>query len=265
MVRSEILSFGSALSTQLDTIGALVLRETHVRFGRTRLGYLWLLIEPIAHIIVLTVIYFMLNRRAPLGGSMPLFLLTGLLPYFLWNKVARRLSTTFTSDRALLHLPVITGFDLLVARSFLEGVTWLLVASALISILVVTGHGHWPTHVTSLAGVVAVTFMLSFGIGTINAVLGKMFSSWQNIFDIAIRPLYICSGIFYLVDQLPAAIKSILIWNPIVHAIEWFRYSFYPTYSSATMDQAYLIKFSVIVFSLALLVERLALRRVSSE
>jgi len=255
----------SALQVQVDVIGALCLRETHVRFGRTRLGIVWAFLEPIAHAVILTLMYFVLNRQAPVGGSMPLFFLTGLLPYFLWDKICRRLATSFTSDRTLLKLPLITNLDVLIGRALLEGAVWILVAFVLIRLLVATGYGELPFDIRSLCSAVCVTFILGFGIGSINATMSTLFRSWPQIFSIATRPLYLSSGVFYLVDQLPEMARRVLVWNPIVHAIEWFRSSFYPAYGSVTLDRLYLVQWAVCSLVLGLAIERLARRRISAQ
>ena len=259
-----MIAAGSALRNQADIVGALVLRETHTRFGRTRLGYVWVLIEPITHAIGLSVVHYTLGRRSPLGGSMALFFMTGLLPFFLWSKVSHRLVSAFTSDRPLLNVPVVTNLDILCARALLEGATWLVVSTILISILVAIGFSDWPIEFESLCGVVSATFLLAVGVGSINATLTALLQSWHNVFYIITRPLYLASGIFYLVDQVPASAQRFLVWNPLVHAIEWMRISFYPAYTPMTLDRAYLVGWAVCTCVLALVLERIARRKVSA-
>ena len=50
---------------KLDVIRAIILRETRVRFGRKRLGYLWALLEPMLHILALSGIFILFNRVSP--------------------------------------------------------------------------------------------------------------------------------------------------------------------------------------------------------
>lgn len=252
------------IKNQAEVVGALVLRETHTRFGRTRLGYIWVLIEPVAHAVGLSVLYYILGRRSPLGGSMSLFFMTGLLPFFLWNKVSHRLVSAFTSDRPLLGVPAVTHLDILIARAFLEGAAWVTVTTILIWLLVVFGYSDPPHDIEALCGAAAVTFLLGFGIGSINATLTALMRSWQNVFLIVTRPLYLASGVFYLVDQLPDTARRILVWNPLVHAIEWFRSAFYPAYMSMTLDKSYLVSWAVCTVVIGLAIERLARRKVSS-
>lgn len=254
----------AAIGSQAEILGALVLRETHVRFGRTRLGYLWALVEPLGHAAALALVYYTLGRRSPVGGSMALFFLTGLMPFFLWYKVSHRLVSAFTSDRPLLGVPAVTHLDILLARALLEGGAWVVVAAILFALLVALGFADPPTDLEGLCGAIGATYLLGIGIGAINATVTALLRSWQNVFQIATRPLYLASGVFYVVDQLPDAARQILVWNPLVHAIEWVRASFYPAYTTMTLDKGYLVSWAVYTFAIGLAVERLGRRKVSS-
>jgi capsular polysaccharide transport system permease protein len=253
-----------AVFVQLQVIGAIILRETHTRFGRTRIGVLWLLIEPVAHAVMLGILYFVLGRRSPLGGSVPLFFMTGLMPYFLWNKVSNRLVSSFISDRPLLSVPLVSTLDILIARAALEGAAWTVVCLILFTGLVGIGYGEWPADLQIVAAASLATFCLGFGVGSINATLTALFPSWQTIYFILMRPLYLASGVFYLVDQTPDLAYRILIWNPVVHSIEWFRTGFYAGYTSISLDRAYLVQWALYSCVIGLAMERLFRRKIRS-
>ena len=56
-------------------------------------------------------------------------------------------------------------------------------------------------------------------------------------FVFILTPLTFLSGVFAPVDQLPAAVASIIRFNPIFHAIDGFRYGFLGT-SAGAVDPA---------------------------
>jgi capsular polysaccharide transport system permease protein len=261
---TQAATFRSALRTQGEVLGSLVLRETHVRFGATRLGYVWVLIEPMAHALGLSLLYYLMGRNSPVGGNVVLFFMTGLMPFFLWNKVSRRLLTSFTSDRPLLLMPIVTRLDILISRAMLEGTAWIVVSTILFTALVSYDMASPPHDLEALCAATAITFIFGFGVGTINATVTALLRSWHTIFLIITRPLYLASGVFYLVDQLPNAARNVLAWNPLVHCVEWFRSAFYPSYTTMTLDKDYLLKWAIATFVIGLALERMARRRVTS-
>ncbi|HFO7348730.1 TPA: ABC transporter permease, partial [Escherichia coli] len=73
----------SGFEVQKVTVEALFLREIRTRFGKFRLGYLWAILEPAAHLLVLLGIFGYIMHRTMPGISFPVFLLNGLIPFFI--------------------------------------------------------------------------------------------------------------------------------------------------------------------------------------
>jgi tetratricopeptide (TPR) repeat protein len=70
------------LNTQRRVIRALVIRETRTRFGDSRLGYGWALLEPVLHITLLSVVFALLmHGNPPIGTEFFIFYFTGLIRY----------------------------------------------------------------------------------------------------------------------------------------------------------------------------------------
>jgi hypothetical protein len=75
--------FVERLKTQGRVIHALIIRETRTRFGDSRLGYGWALIEPILHIALLSAVFSLLMRgQPPIGTHFFVFYYTGLIRYY---------------------------------------------------------------------------------------------------------------------------------------------------------------------------------------
>ena len=78
----QLPGFAERLRTQLRVIRALIIRETRTRFGESRLGYGWALIEPIAHIALLSAVFaWLMKGQPPIGREFFIFYYTGVIPY----------------------------------------------------------------------------------------------------------------------------------------------------------------------------------------
>jgi tetratricopeptide (TPR) repeat protein len=74
------------LKSQARVVHALIIRETRTRFGDSRLGYGWALIEPILHIVLLAAMFSLLmHGQPPIGTHFFVFYYTGLIRYYLAN------------------------------------------------------------------------------------------------------------------------------------------------------------------------------------
>ena len=66
-----------------DVLFALVLREYLTRFGSRRMGAFWEVFEPMINIAFMMFIFTVIRARSMPGMDMPMFLLTGMIPFFL--------------------------------------------------------------------------------------------------------------------------------------------------------------------------------------
>ncbi|WP_159349896.1 ABC transporter permease [Roseomonas harenae] len=254
----------TAIANQRRIVGAVLLRESRTRFGRTRLGYLWALAEPISHVMVMSIVYWAINRRAPVGDNVILFFITGVLPFFLFQKTARNLGGALRGGQTLLRLPLVNGMDLVMARALLEAVTWVCVTFIILGFMVVSGRAHMPDHPLICAAAAVATFGLGFGIGLVNAVLMTMWKSWVMIYPMITKPLYHFSAIFFFIDRIPADLRYWLSWNPMMHSVQWFRQGYITEYASVTLDPDYLLKWAIASILLGLCLERVTQRQVQS-
>jgi len=230
-----------AWRVQIRVISALVRRETRVHFGEYRLGYLWAVIEPAAHLGALLLLFiYILHRRIPVPGDPKLFFLTGLVPWFICYKPAGYLTSAVASNRPLLQLPPVKPLDVMISRVILEATTYFLVAILFFGALYVGGvENALPRNPLAIAESLPLLIALGAGVGLINAVIYAIFPQWSFLFGMIFGPLYLLSGLFFLVDEVPPPYRDYLLYNPVLHLMMWFRTGFYASYPSAYLDRSY--------------------------
>ncbi len=251
----------SSLQTQWRVVHALIIRETRTRFGDSTLGYGWALLEPILHILMLSLVFAVLmHGRPPIGTQFFIFYYTGIIPYHIFVHTSSSMTYAVTANGSLLQLPVVGTFDVILARGLLELVTDILVAVILLAGFGAIGLGALPHDFSGLSAAVATIWLLGCGFGFINAVVNAFFKSWDKIWAQLTRILYFCSGIFYVPGMMPDWIRDMLAWNPVLQAVDWFRASFFVDYVPHWLDRSYLAAVAGLVLLAGLAVER-SLRR----
>ena len=254
-----------ALRRQLRVIGALVLREVRTRFGSTKLGYVWAIAEPMVHVAVLSWLYVTLMRQPLAGLSIALFFLSGIVPYFLYDRTALRLSGSITANRALLHLALVKHVDVIIGRAILELATLIVVFLLLMAGMSVFDQlQNTQIQPLILAKAIVLVWMIGIGVGATNAVLNSIFKSWSLVFRMATRPLYLLSGMFFMAERVASPLREIVWFNPLIHGVELFRSGIFPGYGSTFIDMNYLIGWAVFSVLFGLAFERVMRRRVSA-
>jgi capsular polysaccharide transport system permease protein len=238
--------FFANLRTQGRVIHALIIRETRTRFGDSKLGYGWALLEPILHILMLSVVFAVMMRgRTPIGDEFFFFYYTGIIPYHLFVHTSSSMTYAITSNGSLLQLPLVGTFDVLMARGLLELLTDTMVAAILLAGFGAIGLGALPYDLLGVSAAMLMVWLLGCGAGFLNAVITAFAKSWEKIWAQLTRILYFCSGIFYVPGMMPDWIRDMLAWNPVLHAVDWFRSSFFQQYEPHWLDRTYLSAIAV--------------------
>ena len=166
------------------------------------------------------------------------------------------MSHAITSNGALLQLPSVTTFDVIAARGLLEVITDVVVAVILLAGFGFIGLRAAPDDLWAPSIALLITALFGCGFGFINAVLTARWRSWDKIWPQVTRGLYFFSGIFYVPGMMPDWARDALVWNPLLHAIDWFRAGFYAAYQPHWLDRSYLVILAILLLLAGLGLER---------
>lgn len=259
---SGMACWSEALKIQARVVCALMLRETRTRFGRTRLGYLWALGEPVAHVAVLAAIAAAAPRHRIPGIDFPVFLIAGIVPWLLFSKTITRLIPAIAANRGLLHYPQVKPIDLLWARSLLELATYLCVFVLLMAGAAALGFDATPEDPLRVLAVFILITAGGTGIGCAVAAASLRFPSVERIVSMVLRPLYFVSGVFFTLEMLPETMLPLLDWNPLLHATDLLRDGYFSAFVSTRADGLYVGAAAIVSLFLGLVAFQVASREI---
>lgn len=234
-------------------VTALILRETGSRDSRASLGFLWTVIDPVASVIILSLVFSMISRTPRLGTNFELYYITGVVPFHLYSGVAGKIANSMRFSRNLLGFPSVTVIDALLARFLLNVFTNVTV----FVILVVGAVYYYDLQVYPDMGALILSLTmaaaLGLGIGTLNSVLFLASPTYESLWGITNRPMTILSGALFLVSDLPDNLFRYIWWNPMAHMVAEMRHAFYPTAVSGWISPAYVFMVAGLTFTLGLI------------
>lgn len=216
-----------------------MLREMATSYGRSPGGYLWALLEPIAAIALLSLVFSLALRSPSLGDNFPLFYASAYLPFALYVGLSNKISQAIRFSKPLLAYPAVTFVDAIAARFLLN-----LMTHAVVSVIVIAGIAVLfdLRLMLDMPGVLlayGLGALLGLGIGTLNCFIGSLVPIWAHVWAIVNRPLFLISGIFFIYEDLPATFREIVWWNPLFHVTGLMRRAVYPTYDAAYASVGY--------------------------
>ncbi len=241
---------------------ALMLREMGSTYGQSPGGYFWAIAQPIGVIAILALAFSFLFRSPSLGTSFILFYSTGYLPFDLYNQMQGKISTALIYSRAMLAYPRVTWLDIFIARFLLNTITLLTVFCVVMTVIMLIVDT--PTIITIepiLLGL-SMAACLGFGVGLMNCLLGGLFPIWDILWKIAMRPMFIASGVLFTFEDMSRVLQDILWWNPVFHVTGLVRKGFYVTYHGSYISLLYGFGLSLLLTAAGLLFLRKYYRRV---
>lgn len=230
----------SGLEVQQAAVKALFLREIRTRFGKYRLGYLWAILEPTAHLLILLAIFGYIMHRSMPDISFPVFLLNGLIPYFLFSNIAIRSIGAIEANLGLFNYRPVKPVDTIIARVILELLIYSGVYIILMAVVGLLGEEFSIANILVLITTWMLLIIFSFGMGLVFMVVGNEFPETEKFLPIIIKPLYFISCVMFPLHAIPKDYQSYFLWNPIVHVIELSRESVVSGYISEGASLSYL-------------------------
>lgn len=250
-------SIGQSLTSQVRVIYACASRLLKLKTRETPLGMFSVLIEPIATICIMTLVFANVRFRVPrLGDYLMIFLMTGILPITVWKQSLTQTEQAFMKLRQLLVMPQVQSTDIMIAGMM----NALIILSSLFLGFTLFFHYvydmDWPQNLIFcfIPGICNALF--GFGLCLINMVIKTWWSYWGTVFGVITAPVGVMSGMFYTIENIPQQAQWVLWYNPLMHSTELIRTYYFYEYTSTFFSPYYYYGTTLGSFMVGLMCER---------
>jgi capsular polysaccharide transport system permease protein len=232
---------------------ALFLREAVFRLSGRRGAWLWLLLEPVFHVAFITLFFEIVRVRVTPGAEPGMFVMTGLLAFFMTRNAALRSMEAISANSALFAYRQVKPVDTVIVRAGLEGFLGLIVALIMLAGAALLGFEVVPHHPLEVLIAFAGLWVVGLGLGLVLSVVGELVPEVGNVLRLLFLPLYFLSGIMFPVEFVPQPYREWLFYNPILHGVELLRGGFFPHYHVVPeVDPSFLFGFALVTAFLGL-------------
>lgn len=239
----------SSTSITLSVWSAIFLREAVSRVSGGRAAWVWLLVEPVAHLTILMVVLSAVRHGITLGMDFALFLAIGILGYNLFRNAALRSMAAISANRALFAYRQVKPVDVVLVRAFLEGVIQLFVGLIMFAGMSLLGFDVLPYDPLTVMLVYVLFWVFGTGLGLMLSVGSTLIPEVGKVASLCFLPLYFVSGVMFAPAMLPPQVREWLLLNPIMQGLELARAAFSPSYPATTgIDIGYVTGFAFVSF-----------------
>ncbi|HJV00804.1 MAG TPA: ABC transporter permease [Burkholderiaceae bacterium] len=195
-----------------------VKREFQAKYRNTMLGAAWTVLNPLAMILVYTLIFSQVMRSKLPGASgqyaYSIYLCAGVLTWGLFSELTTRMLNMFLEQANLLKkvsfpricLPLIAVLNALLNFGIIFG----------LFLLFLLVSGQFPGWVTlALLPLLALQLLLAVGLGLVLGILNVFFRDVGQFFTIFLQFWFWLTPIVYPASIIPEALRPWLAWNPM--------------------------------------------------
>lgn len=201
---------------------SLLLREIQVRYRQAWLGVVWALLQPLALMVVTTLVFHrVLHVDVP---SMPyaLFVLTGLLPWTFFHTAVSAAVVSLVGNAELVRKIYFPREALPVAA--VGGATLdLLVGTCLWLLAIVLFGRTLPLTVLWLPFFLLLLMATTLGPALLLAALNVHARDVKHALPLVLQVLFFATPIVYPLDAVPSPWRGVLLLNPLTAVVDGLR------------------------------------------
>ncbi|WP_404463361.1 ABC transporter permease [Vreelandella aquamarina] len=210
---------------------AMFMREAISRTMSDRMGWFWMIFEPVAFIAIMVGIRsFIRGDKLIANAEFIPWMVAGMMGFFLVREGMLRGMGAIDANSALFAYRQVQPVDPVLVRNFLEGMLRTFVFLLFIVGGLLLGMDMYPDNAIRVVAAWLSLWSLGIGLGLVTSVLATMIPEIGRIIRMLSLPLLIISGVMFPLNQLPHWLLEYLMLNPIPHALETLRLGFFENY-----------------------------------
>ncbi len=207
-----------------ELIYFLTWRDIKVRYKQTAIGVAWAVLQPVAMMVVFTLFFGQMAQMPSEGVPYPLFVLAGLVPWQLFARALSESSSSLVTDQRLITK---VYFPRLIVplSTVLAAIVDLLIALALLLIMMPI-FGVWPdVRIVALPVFVLLLVVTALGVGFWLSALNVEYRDVRYVVPFLTQFWLFVTPVIYPTSEVPAGWQFVYALNPMVSAVEGFRWS----------------------------------------
>lgn len=200
--------------------------EFRSRFARSKLGGFWMLLHPLALVLIYALILSqIMTAKLPEVASQyayPIYILSGMVGWTLFSEILGRLLTVFIANANMLKK---MSFPKLTLPLITIGSAFVNFMMLFLTMFVVFGFlGHLPYHALGwMIPLVVLTIALASGIGVFFGVINVFVRDIGQVMNIVLQFWFWLTPIVYMASIIPQKYHWLLMLNPMTGIVMGYQ------------------------------------------
>ncbi len=208
-----------------ELLREFVLRDIKVRYKQTLLGVVWVILRPLASMVLFTLIFGKLARIPSDGYPYAIFVFAALVPWTFFAGAVGASGNSLVGSAGLIgkiYFP-----RLLVPVAAVAGglVDFAVSAAFLLAVMPLFGVAFTPNLLAVPVLLVGI-LLVAVGVGTLFSALTAVYRDFASVLGFVLQIWMYATPVIYPASLVPADWRWVLRLNPMAALIEGFRSAF---------------------------------------
>lgn len=199
-------------------IAESVKREFNSRYAGTQFGFLWSIFQPLAMILIYTLVFASIMKPSLPGHGSPfaysVYLCSGVLTWGFFSELLGRSVGVFVQNANLLKKVSFPRLSLPLIVIFSALIHYIIVMTLFLAFLVVVGM--FPGFVVLAAlPILIILICFAVGLGVLCGTINVFYRDVEQTLGLVLQFWFWLTPIVYVNKTLPDMVVRILAWNPL--------------------------------------------------
>lgn len=204
----------------IDVITVLAQKDFKLRYKNSFLGFLWSLLNPLAYMLILTMVFSILLRVNV--ENFPAWVLVGLLIWRFFSIGTYQGLFSIVSNPALVSKVYLPRYLIVLSNNLANLFASSLEFVVLLPLLIILGV-KFNIFVWYLPIILILEFCMIFGLSLALTSLNLKYRDFYQMWDIALQLGFFLSPIVYDTSLVPSRFRLLYSLNPVTRLIESTR------------------------------------------
>jgi capsular polysaccharide transport system permease protein len=220
-------SISIGLRIQAKVIKALMIRELTTRFGRENIGFLWVMAEPMLFAGLVGLVWTFIKGPEEHGVSIVAFVASGYIPLTFLRNSFGRCASIFIANSSLMYHRQIKILDFVFVRVLIECLGAMMAYLFIGGILLYLNLFPFPADIGMLLAGWGLYSFFVLSCCFIIAPLSEMSEILEKLLPVTVYIAIPFSGTFNMASWLAPEAREVVLWSPMVNAMEMMRYGLF--------------------------------------
>ncbi len=202
----------------------LTWRDVKVRYKQTAIGVAWAVLQPLAMVVVFTLLFGKLAKIPSAGVPYPLFALTALLPWQLFSRSLSESTASLVTNQQLLARVYFPRISVPLATTLAATVDFAIAAGLLGVFMVVYRVAPTPAMIWFPAFVVLL-LITALGVGFWLSALNIEYRDVMYVVPFLTQIWFFLTPVVYPGGWVPVQWRVLYGLNPMTGVVEGFRWT----------------------------------------